>query len=609
MSQDISFYKVVDPRIDFAEDSIYTIPESSSQIIYRQYPSTTYSNNNIQVATTLDRQYAVSSKMFMNVGFRVTIQGTPSPGTRLIQIGQDAPRFMPMTSITQTLELTLSNQTFSQRINWYHDALMRFGNNTNELAHDLSMFPSMFDNYQNYSDFLNYGSGLNALGRIGEGAQGSVEPRGGFPYTIISGNGIDETIAIVEFRTYEPVILSPLIWGHFNQKSFTNISTLTINYTFQNDISRVWSRSYAGGATNVLISASVIGVNGIGNGAGPLLEVITQTPKLAQLVKPIQRYSYSDIQTFDQAGAILAPGQSSVINSNNITLSGVPGRVYLFLRRNDNQRTAFTTDTYARIDSINMIFGNVDGIFNQCSPQQLYAISAQNGYNGSFSDWYRYSGSVFCMDFGKDIPVKNEEASGLQENIQFQFTLNYTNICEQDIFNPVVDQSINFKLYTVIVYEGLVTIKEDGNILRERNMLTKPMISSASAIQQLPYHGVDTFSVTGGSFGSKIKALSRGAINLAKKGKSFYDRIPAPVKDLLKQGTEAGLDLLSPRIMDVVRDVGPAAKDIAMALHGQGYTENQIYNRLNKMRVKAAQGSGYVGGKKLTKAQLKKIKN
>ena len=603
----LSLYKVVDPRIDFSESPIYTIPESASQIIYRQYPSTTFSNNNIQMQITLDRKYAISSKMYMNVGFRVVITGVPAPGTSLIQIGQDAPRFMPLTSITQVLEVALANQSFTQKINYYHDALMRYGNNLGEVSDDLSTFPSMFDSYQNYSDFLNYGSGLNALGRIGEGAQGAIQPRGGYPYTIVSGNGIDETIAVVEFRTYEPIIISPLVWGHYNHKSFRNVPNISVNYTFQTDLSRVWSRSYASGATNVNIDVSIIGVNGIGSGSSPILEIITQTPKLYQGINPIQKYAYSEIQPYTQ---VISPSlnfnESTTVNANNMTLSGVPSKIYIFARRSDKERTAFTTDTYARINSINMIFGNVDGIFTQCSPQQLYSISVQNGYLGSFSDWYKYSGSVFCMDFGKDVPVKEDEAAGLQENIQLQYTLSLTSLAEHDNYNPAVDQSISYTLYTIVVYDGLVSIMEDGMIMKERNILTKNSISNSSVVQKLPYHAITNFSVTGGSFGSKLRAISSGAVKLAKKGKNIYSNLPGPVKDLLKQGTEAGLDLISPRIMEVARDIGPIAKDVVKGLQGSGYTEQQIYNKLVKMRNN--QGSGLYGGKKLTKAQLKKLK-
>lgn len=579
---DIQLYKVTEPRIDFAEDSVYTIPESASDIIYRRYPVTTYSDNNINFQQALDRKYAVSSKMFMNVQFDVTITGTPAVGSRLVQQGTSGPRFMPLTSITQTCEVSLNNQSFTQKLNWYHDALMRYNNSSSELAADLSMCPSMFDYFQDYADFLNYGSALNPLGGIGESGPG-IEPRGGFPYEIISGNAINGNIAVVRFRTYEPVIVSPLNWGHENTKSFRNLTTIGINYTFQTDLGRVWCRSSAAGGTITGVSATI--------SSQPIVELITMTPKIYQTIKNPQRYGYGEIQAFPQAIGVVASGDSSQTQLNNITLSGVPSRIYLFLRRRDGDRTYATTDTYARIDQLSMIFGNKDGIFTQCSPQQLYAISAQNGYLGSFSDWYKYSGSVFCMDFSKDVPVKDLEAAGLQENIQFQVTINFTNI------NTVDD--INFTLYAIVVYDGLVTIDEEAMVNKERNILTKMSIHDASAVQMLPYKAADTFAYNGGSFGSRLRNVASSVKGVVKKGISAYNALPPGVKSLIKDTATTGLDLISPRILEVARDIGPVAKDVVQSLAGQGYTENQIYNHLLKM-----QGQGYRGGKKLTKKQL-----
>lgn len=586
----VSLYKVTEPRLDFNEDPVYTIPESASQILYRQFPATTYSDNTINIQTTLDRKYAVSSKMFMTAEFIVTINGTPTPGGRLVNAGNDAPRFMPLTSITQTLEVSLNNQSFTQKINWYHDALMRYNNDWSELSHDLTTFPSMFDSYQQYDDYLKYGSGLNALAQIGEAGPG-VEPRGGFPWTVISGNGIDETQAKIRFRTYEPLVLSPLNWGHNNTKSFRDLNTLTVNYTFQTNLGRVWSRAAASGGTITNISASLVE-----SGYAPVLEVVLMSPKTFQEIPAIQRYPYGEIQVFPNAAATLAPGGSATTSLNNVTLSGIPSRIYVFIRRRDQDRTYATTDTYARINSIDMILGTVNGIFTQASPQQLYAISAQNGYQGSFSDWYRYSGSVFCMDFSKDVPIKDLEAAGLQENIQLQLNVDYSNI--QD---AIGGDTINYQAYTVVLYDGIVTIA-DAQVHKERNVLSRMNIADAMSVQALPYSAMDTFSVSGGSFGSRLKKAASTAVNIGKRAAKAYGSLPPGVRDLIKSTGEAGLDMISPRIREVVQDFGPAAMDIVKSLKGQGYTENQIYKKLVKM-----QGSGMSGGKRLTKAQLNKL--
>lgn len=589
---DLQFIKTVDRRIDFSEAGIYTIPESCSDITYRQYPATSYSSSNITFNQPMDIKFAVSSKIFMNVQFDVTINGVPTPGGRLVQQGTSGPRFMPLTSVTQVAELSLNTQTFSQKLNWYHDALMRFNNTSEEVSDNLSMCPSMFDYYQSYDDFLLYGSALNPLGGIGEAGPG-IEPRGGFPYEIISGNGVDQNFAVVRFRTYENVLVSPCTWGSADTKCFTNLTTLGINYTFNPDLSRVWCRAPAAGGTITSISAII--------SAQPIIELATLSTKIGQVINPVQRYAYGEIQPFPQAIGTLAPGASSQTQLANITLSGIPSRIYLYLRRRDGDRTYATTDTYARINRATMLFGNRDGIFSQCSPQQLYKISKDNGYLGSYSDWYKYSGSVFCFSFDRDVPIKDLEAAGLQDNVQFQVTLDYTNIAAE---------AINYSLYAIVVYDGLVTINADQTVLRQRSILTRDIIAASPNAQLLPYELARTFAVaSGGSFGSKLRQVSSGAQKLISKGKDIYNKgkdmynaLPPGVKDLVKQGTIAGLDMISPRIRELAKDIGPVAKDVVKAMSGEGYTENQIYKKLLMM-----QGAGYTGGKKLTKAQLKKM--
>ena len=593
----LPLYKTVEPRIDFGEQAVFTVPESAANILYRQYPATSYSDNSISISVNFDRSYAISSKMYLRCKFRVTFNGTPAAGSRLILPGLDAPRFQPLMSTCQTLEVQLNNQSFSQKINWYNDALMRYNNNLKEISNDLSTFPSMPDYYQNYQDFLKYGSALNSLARVGESGAGTIQPRGGFPFVIISGNGIDQTSAVVEFETYEPLILSPLNWGHNNTKSFRNISNLVVNLTMDSNLARVWSANVpSSGAIYSSVTASMVAT-----GFAPILELITLTPKTTQIIDPIQRYGYGDLSVFPQAAGTLAPGQSSLLQFNNITLSGYPSMIYIFLRRRDQDRTYATTDTYARIDSLSLTLGNVNGIFAQCSAQQLYAIATQNGYSGSWSEWSRYTGGVLALSLAKDLPMPELDSVGVMNNVQLQFEIGYTNIQDTDD-----GSSINYSCYLVVDYDGLMTITEDGTILKERNLLTQSAIAKAPYTQHLPYQTLSTFATSGGSFGSKLRNVGSRGINLAMRATKAYKNLPPGVKTIIGDIGSTALGAVAPRLGPVVKD----AEDIYHALKGQGYSEDQIYHVLGKHKEKAAKaaaGAGYKGGKKLTKTQLKKL--
>jgi hypothetical protein len=117
----------------------------------------------------------------------------------------------------------------------------------------------------------------------------------------------------------------------------------------------------------------------------------------------------------------------------------------------------------------------------------------------------------------------------------------------------------------------------------------------------LPYSAVDTFAVSGGSFGNKLRRVASSVRGIAKKGISAYQNLPPGVRELIKDTGKAGLDIISPSLAKAVEEYGPAAMDMVRSLQGQGYTERQAIKVLGQM-----QGSGMKGGKRITQAQLKK---
>ncbi len=593
----------VDPRIDFSRDGVFAIGAAGERVTYRNIQTQNFSASNISITDKQSMGVAIASKWFMKVEFEVDFSGIPPLGSTLLQIGSnDAARFMPLTSITKTITVDLNDEKFTTGINDYHDALMRYNESDDYMGFDLSTCPSFLDTYQSYNDYLIYGSALNPLGNYGENS--IQEPlRGGFTYDIISnpvGDGVNVVTGRVRFVTREPVLLSPLTWGHYNTKALIGIKSFAVNYDFDSNITRIWSHNPNNGVGSFLVTA----VTPIRSS----LEMIYITPKSTIPVFPIQRYPLAGIYKVTKAlGAIAAGGSLPITTSDSMPLYGVPKRVYIFARRSNESRTYNDPDVFGQISNLSIYFNNSDGNFSQASVQQLYQVSRENGYRRSFQAFNKFEGSVMCIDFSKDMPLLPNEGVGSNENIQFQF--NFT------LFNPSAE-AINYTLFTIVIFEGVMTIR-NGVIIRELNVVSPKDIVDSKIIQLLPHEREVDYYAVGGAFGSNARKFLSKAKDVGKKvidvGQKAYAAIPDSVKKDIGKAAMGTLETVSPRIGALVKDYGPVVMDVYHALKGEGWSEDDIYLELigrgYKPKVKRGKkmGGELAGGKKMTQKELLKL--
>lgn len=567
--------RVTDPRVDFSQKGIYAITDSAALITYQKIPATNFTGNVLKFAQPISASQALSSKMYVRCEFEVTLSGIPDPGTSLYQIGHDAPRFMPLAAITDNAVLMLNGTSCTLQTNWLIDALMRYENNFEMIGKELSTFPSMFDYYQQYSDYLQYGSGLNSLAQIGEAGPG-IEGRGGFPMEIDDSN---PNSVKIKFITMEPVVLPPLVWTKENHKSLIGVKNIDLTYNI-GDFSRVWSRSETN-STPVVVSARISNT--------PELCYILQTPKMIDKIPKINIYPYTYVEPQIQNFGTVQPGQSISISFNARQLTGVPSKAYFFGKNAD--KTPFTTDTYFALEAITQFqFDNFNSVFSSCTPQQLYQICAENGYEGSFSDWYKYSGSVMCVDFSKDVPMQEYCAVGTAKNIQFQVSA---------VMKNISNAPANLSVYMILCYDGICAIDQNGATTFQINLLTPDDVISSQHLQALPYTAIKDFAQKGGSFSSALSSLPGFLKKTAQKAIGAYDSLSPDTKSMIQEGVTDALAVASPGLSKVVKDFGPEAYKAAKKLVGLGFSENAIYQLLSKNASK--------GGKKITQKQLKAI--
>lgn len=595
----------VDPRIDFSQDGVFAIGAAGERVTYRKIITQNFSASNISITEKQSMGTAIATKWFMNVEFDVIFSGVAPLGAKLVQIGSnDAARFMPLTSITKTITVDLNDEKFSTGINDYHDALLRYNESADAMGFDFSGCPSFIDTYQSYNDYLTYGSALNPLGNYGENSV--QEPlRGGFDYTFITtnptGDGVTPGTCRVRFTTREPVLISPLTWGHYNTKALVGIKSFAVNYDFDSNMSRIWSHNPNNGVVDFSVDSVII------NKAA--LELIYITPKSTIPIFPVQRYPlaavYKVTKTLNIDGAPLVPGESIDANaSDSMPLYGVPKRVYIFARRSNGTRTFNDPDVFGLISNLSIFFHNSDGNFSQATQQQVYQVSRENGYRRSYQAFTKHEGNVICIDFSKDMPLLSNEAVGSNENIQFQYNFTLTNLASVDT---------SYVLYTVVIFEGIMTIR-NGVVIRELNIVSPRDVVDSQILQMLPHEREVDYYAVGGAFGSNARKLMKRASDVKSKlvdvGQKAYARLPKGTQKDVVRAAVGTIGFISPRFKNLAEAYGPVVLDVYNALKGEGWSEDAIYEELA--------GRGYVmkckigkkrpeGGKKMTKKELQKL--
>lgn len=393
-------------------------------------------------------------------------------------------------------------------------------------------------------------------------------------------------------------MLSPLTWGHYNTKALIGIKSFAVNYDFDSNLYRIWSHNSDNGVVNFNVT-SVVPVFSS-------LELIYITPKSTIPVFPVQRYPLAGVYKVTKALGSLAAGDTlPVTASDSMPLYGVPKRIYIFARRSNESRTFNDPDVFGLIDKLSIYFNNSDGNFSQASIQQLYQVSRENGYRRSFQAFSKYEGSVMCIDFGKDMPLLPNEGVGSNENIQFQYNFNLTNLS---------DQTISYTLFTIVIFEGVMTIR-NGVVIRELNVVSPKDIVDSQIIQMLPHEREVDYYAVGGSFGSNARKFMDRAVRGVKKvvdvGQKAYAAIPDNVKKDIGKAALGIVDVAAPRVGELIRDYGPVAADIYNALKGQGWSEDDAYYeaiRLHGGKKKPCKRGGAVeGGRKLTQKELNKM--
>lgn len=601
----------ISPKLNVNERVAYTAVLNPQQTIYRNFPSQQFSSSNFNINCVFNSTSLidVSTAVIQN-SFQLTFTGVAGDGVNLLQMrgaptapgvsaglqNYDAPRAYPLAAVLATLSVQFENSSVNSQINRYWPCISRFYNPRE--SQDLYQCPAMLDNSQEYDDNPSQ-SAIDPLGSFsGNSAQQS---RGGWSDMIILQN--DPTIAVVQFTTYEPIYISPFVFGA-NRREMNSatplcgLNNLIINGVYSgtngalsnniSPLSRIWShRTTVGGSTFTGINVQVLAVSAnISYYQSPITYSLPRS-----LAYPF--VEYVPVQT--QNNFPIPLGGSAQIAFNTQTLTSVPKCVYIWVARQNNFDSYLTTDTAIRIDSIKIIFNGQDGILSSATPQQLYNMSRANGLIDNYSDFRTRVGSYICLNFGNDIPFNSADLStGVSGSFDYSMTVDCTNISKTN--NLLVSLNVAFCYEGMIMNNGTQWSQTTGVLTRNDMIeLQKDARMTGNYITFDPAE-----QLNGGSF------LKKAWDVLKRPARLLLQNLPATANAF--RAAEMACEVSGNRgsLCNFVRGRGLEGGDMDGGDDG-GYLGGR--RRAKSRGRKSKKGCGLDGGALLSRSQLRQLMN
>jgi hypothetical protein len=449
--------KVLTPTININVGKEYAIAKGSKDNTYQVFPAQNVNNNQITISCNPpSRDIVVNKRAYFRASYEINFSGLAGANGRIIQPGLDAPRAFPIARTINTLQISINNDQYSNVLNQYWPAFIRYHNPLKMEMNNFTTTPSFLDQYQEYNDFLNPffgGSAKNALGGYGETSM-PEGARGGF-----SDLDIDLSVAPVApgapttqkvtFTVTEPVFISPFNYSNEDEAGFIGVQNLSMTVSFSELISAIWSHnnSAAGASTISTTSAAIL----------KDFAVLLNFQSLPMDVPVPDRsiYPYFEIVPYSSAAQTINSGASQTLVLNSVQLKTIPRRMYVFARENLNDLLFANggvnkTDCFGVIENISLTFNNKVGLLSTATQQDLYNLSVANGCDMAWSQWSKYVGSVLAIDFSKDMSLNETDAAGIIGNFQLGL--------QARIRNTNSTRNINYVLWAVVVNEGVAQI-------------------------------------------------------------------------------------------------------------------------------------------------------
>lgn len=498
----------VDPVIDSSMSAVHHTDVDSSQVTYRNYPATSWSDSNIvfnvqppSMQTFISRAIRVITPIRLTFGGSVT-----PPGAVMLDDGFDALRSMADLRIQQNTTISINGVGYpvSTVSDILPDILEHYSKQY-RAKHPLGA-PDVSGDYHDSVGTVN-----NPLASYStsESFEGGLK-RGAFAFAPNFTSTRGATSAVLHYNLVSWLYIPGLLGLDCDEKlGLTRVRTMDVNQSINLDPKYVWSHATGGYTT---IASCVIVVE-----AQPtvLCKFLSCPPELVP--KGPLCYNHLRFERFTtNVGGPVTAGSTVVGVSNNIQLSYVPRYIFAWFREQDSLKTITSSDTFLSLQNVSANFNNQAGLLSSAQPFDLWNICLETGIRDSLpqfqgvarsSGWQNIGtmGSLFCAEFGRHISLGDPHLTvGSSGAFNFNLQLTAKNNSSASVVNPV--------LYLVVAYDQIFQISEGGEclFLTPESVLVQSESSGEGegGLVKVPYN-VDGISGVGdgGSFKTWLEAM------------------------------------------------------------------------------------------------------
>lgn len=479
---DIEAYRLLDERLSMDQSARqFQVKIGGSNVNYRRERSTG-GNSNSQLTfniTSNSPNNVIDRTLLFKARATVQITRSNAPpsadplenGTRTLVQNEFAIR--GFNYIVDSTTISINGQSISEETRFIHDVFNRFTDDLDSLVKFKSLTPSlMYGDLSSSYEVLN-GTNLNSLGGFASSTRRALG-RGFYPYVSINNpaaNGVVLTqTATVTLDINELIHLSPCEYQGYQVPGLCNVTSLQLNFNLSSAKDKFCSMLVPDG--------QVVSVNV--SFADAEIQFTEITPPVFYSIPPTISTSYYEIVRQTQTATAIPAGGTRTLNSNSYQLNQVPSRVIVFAKPVELTVNAIAqTESYGSITNLNIQYNNMSSIINSATQEQLFMISSVNGTNQSWSEFYGQTqtipnnadaaltvpltGSIICLEFGRDISSDPTAIPGTSVNANIQFSALVKN--QRDI-------ETSFELVVLYVYSGVVVISP-GACFRYTSILTR----------------------------------------------------------------------------------------------------------------------------------------
>lgn len=541
----IPIVKMEDPKTNLWNPVAYVVEKSGKYQNYSYYAANSFSLSNLNFNTPPNnKNMIIGRRLLMKIPLRFTfVGGVPQIGIN------DAPRAFSFANAILNSAARINGGSVNVIVSEIIHALSKYDCDKMCREKWASIDAVMPDFYQNYSDWSLYGSARSPLANIGENS--SEVPRGGFPF-VANNDGS------YSYVFYQPLyLLSPFESYNDNNKSgFININNLELNLQLGN-FSRIWSHSSLGNAiTDVKVTYDDT----------PQLILLQISPQDTTPLPSLTVYTYNNIVRYvTNISGSFSAGETRQVVSQTITPDQIPRRVMIYACRQFADWTFNTSDTFAGLRQIQVQWNNQNNLLSTATEADLYRIACKNGYNGDggFPAWRNYTGGVLSLNPAEDLSLGDLESNGLQLKFNVTVTANIQNISSQ---------SMNMALYLIFIYDGILSINQDGQCVTNSAILSKENVLAATAQEPVDAREVRIMEGEGAGLFDKLKGfVHTGSKVVGRAAKVAQSIAPQYAPEL------RGVEAVSNLVEGVTGNGGRMRRRRPQRRYGRGLIGSGIY--------------------------------